>query len=104
MGHKPWAPKSLHIVTVAMKLKDACSLKVITNLDSVLKSRDNTLPTKARIVKDMVFPVVVYRCESWTLKEALCRRMDAFRIVMLQKTLKSPLDYKETKPVNPKRN
>ena len=78
--------------------------KAMTNLDSILKSRDVALPTTVHLVKAMVFPVVVYRCESWTLKEALCRRMDAFRIVMLQKTLKSPLDYKETKPVNPKRN
>ena len=72
MGHKPWAPKSLHIVTVAMKLKDASSLKVITNLDSVLKSRDNTLLTKVRIIKVMVFPIVMCRCESWTIKKAEC--------------------------------
>ena len=57
-----------------MKLKDACSLegKVMTNLDSILRSRDITLPTKVRLVKAMVFPVVVYGCESWTIKKAEC--------------------------------
>ena len=54
--------------------------KVITNLDSVLKSRDITLPTKVRLVKAMVFPVVMYGCESWTLKKAECRRIDAFEL------------------------
>ena len=59
------APKSLQMVTAAMKLKDACSLEeVITNLDSILKSRDITLPTKVRLVKALVFPVVMYGCES----------------------------------------
>ena len=52
--------------------------KVMTNLDSVLKSRDITLPTKVRIVKAMVFPVVIYRCESWMIKNAECRRTGAF--------------------------
>ena len=66
------APKSLQMVTEAMKLKDAYSLegKVMTNLDSTLKSRDITLPTKVRLVKVMVFPVVMYGCESWTVKKA----------------------------------
>ena len=54
--------------------------KVVTNLDSILKSRDITLPTKVRLVKDMVFPVVMYGCESWTIKKAECRRMDAFEV------------------------
>ena len=59
------APKSLQMVTAAMKLKDACSLEeVITNRDSILKSRDITLPTKVRLVKALVFPVVMYGCES----------------------------------------
>ena len=62
-----WAPKSLQMVTAAMKLKDAYSLEVMTNLDSILKSRDITLPTKVRLVKAMVFPVVMYGCESWTV-------------------------------------
>ena len=67
-------PKSLHIVTAAMKLKDAYSLegKLMTNLDSILKSRDITLPTKVHLVKAMVFPAVIYGCESWTVKKAEC--------------------------------
>ena len=66
-----WAPKSLQMVTAAMKLKDALLLrrKVMTNLDSTLKSRDITLPTKVRLVKAMVFLVVMYGCESWDYKE-----------------------------------
>ena len=59
-----------------MKLKDAYSLEVTKELlDSILKSRDITLPTKARLVKAMVFPVVMYGCESWTVKKAECRRI-----------------------------
>ena len=54
--------------------------KVMTNLDSIFKSRDITLPTKVRLVKAMVFPVVVYGCESWTVKKAECRRIDAFEL------------------------
>ena len=54
--------------------------KVMTNLDSILKSRDITLPTKVCLVKAMVFPVVMYGCESWTLKKAECRRIDAFEL------------------------
>ena len=66
-----WAPKSLQMVTAAMKLKDACSSEeVMTNLDSILKSRDITLPTKVRLVKAVVFPAVMYGCESWTVKKA----------------------------------
>ena len=65
-----WAPKSLQMVTAAMKLKDGYSLKAMTNLDSILKSRDITLPTKVRLVKAMVFPVVMYGCASWTVKKA----------------------------------
>ena len=65
------APKSVQMVIAAMKLKDAYSLEeVMTNLDSILKSRDITLPTKVRLVKAMVFPVVMYGCESWTVKKA----------------------------------
>ena len=61
------APKSLQMVTAAMKLRRLLlGRKVMTNLDSILKSRDITLPTKVRLVKDMVFPLVMYRCESWT--------------------------------------
>ena len=54
--------------------------KVMTNLDSILKSRDITLPTKVRLVKAMVFPVVVYGCESWTVKKAECQKIDAFEL------------------------
>ena len=64
-----WAPKSLQMVTAALKLKDAfLGRKVITNLDSISKSRDITLPTKVCLVKARVFPVVMYGCESWTIK------------------------------------
>ena len=75
----------------------------MTNLDSILKSRDTTLPTKVQLVKAMVFPLVTYGCESWTMKKADCQRTDAFELV-LEKTLESPLDCKEIKPVNPKGN
>ena len=74
----------------------------MTNLDSILKSRDSTLPTKVRLVKAMVFPVVMYGCESWTIKKAECSRTDAFELWCWRKTLESPLDCKKIKPVNPK--
>ena len=66
-----WAPKSLQMVSAAMKLKDSCTfgIKAVTNLDNILKSRGITLPTKIRIVKAMVFPVVMYGCESWTIRK-----------------------------------
>ena len=65
------APKSLQMVIAAMKLKDILlGRKVVTNLDNILKSRDITLPTKVQLVKAMVFPVVTYGCESWTIKKA----------------------------------
>ena len=54
--------------------------KAMTNLDSILKSRDITLPTKACLVKAMVFPVIIYGCESWTIKKAECQRIDAFEL------------------------
>ena len=99
-----WAPNSLQMVTAAMKLKDACSLEEkLTNLDSTLKSRDVTLPTKVHLVKVMVVPIVMYGCKSWTIKKAEGRRTDALT-VLLEKTLKSPLDYMEIKSVNPKGN
>ena len=71
------------MVTVAMKLKDTCSFlgrKVMTNLDSILKSRDITLPTKVHLIKAVVFPVVMYGCESWTIKKAESQRTDAFEL------------------------
>ena len=74
--------------------------RVMTNLDSILKSWDITLPTKVHLVKAMVFPVVMYGCESWTIKKAERRRIDAFEL--LEKTLESPLDCKEIQPVHPK--
>ena len=73
----------------------------MTNLDSIFKSRDITLPTKVCLVKAMVFPMVMYGCESWTVKKAECRRIDAFELV-LEKTLQSPLDCKEIQPVHSK--
>ena len=73
----------------------------MTNLDSILKSRDVTLPTKVCLVKAIVFPVVMYGCESWTVKKAEHQRTDAFDVV-LEKTLESPLDSKEIQPVHPK--
>ena len=86
------APKSLQMVTAAMKLKDAYYLgrKVMTNLDSILKSRDITLPTKVRLVKAMVFPVVMYGCESWTVKKAECRRIDTFELWCWRRLLRVP--------------
>ena len=73
----------------------------MTNLDSILKSRDITLPTKVHLVKAMVFPVVMYGCESWTIKKAERRRIDAFELWSWRR-LESPLDCKETQPVHPK--
>ena len=73
----------------------------MTNLDSIFKSRDSTLPTKIRLVKAMVFPVVMYGCESWTVKKAEHRRTDAFELWCSQeKTLESSLDFKEIQPVH----
>ena len=74
---------------------------VMTNLDSILKSRDTTLPTKIRLVKAMVYPVVMYGCESWTVKKAECRRIDTFELWCWRRLL-SPLDCKEIQPVHPK--
>ena len=78
--------------------------KVMTNLDSILKSRDITLATKFHLVKAMVFPVVMYGCENWATKRAEHQRIDDFQIVVLEKTLESHLDCKEQKPVNNKGN
>ena len=73
----------------------------MTNLDSILKSRDVTLPTKVCLVKAMIFPVVMYGSESWTVKKAERGRIDAFELcVVLGKTLESPLDCKEIQPVH----
>ena len=77
--------------------------KVVSNLDSILKSRNITLPTKVHLVKAMVFPVVMYGCESWTIKKAEHGRIDVFELWCWRRLL-SPLDCKEIKPVNPKGN
>ena len=73
----------------------------MTNLDSILKSRDTILPTKVLLVKAMVFPVVMYGCESWTVKKAERQKIDAFEL-WCWRTLESPLDCKEIQPVHPK--
>ena len=77
-----WAPKSLQMVTASREIKRCLLLgrKAMTNLDSILKSRDVTLPTKVCLVKAMAFPVVMYGCESWTINKAEHRRIDAFEL------------------------
>ena len=83
-----------------------CSLlgrKSMTNLDSILKSRDITLPRKVHLVKAMVFPVIMHGCESWTTKKAEHQRICAFELWCWRR-LEKPLDYKEIQPVNPKGN
>ena len=87
-----WDPKSLQMVTAAMKLKDACFLekKLMTNLDSILKSKNIALPTKVHPVKAMVFPVVMYECESWTIKKPECQRIDAFELWCWKRLLRVP--------------
>ena len=86
-----WAPKSLLVVIAAMKLR--CLLlgrKVMTNLDSIFKSRDITLPTKVRLVKAMVFPVAMYGCETWTAKKAEHQKIDAFELWCWRRLLRVP--------------
>ena len=84
-----------------------CSLlgrKVMTNLDSILKSRDISFPTQVHLDKAMVFPVVMYGCESWTIKKAGHWRIDAFELWCWRRFLRVPWDCKEIQPVNPKGN
>ena len=76
--------------------------KVMTTLNSILKSRDITLPTKVCLLKAMVFPVVMYGCESWTEKKAECWRIDTFELWCWSRLLKSPFDCKEIQPVHRK--
>ena len=86
-----WAPKSLQMVIAAMKLR--CLLrkrKAMTQLGSILKTRDITLLTKVCLVKAMVFPVVMYGCESWTIKKAECGRIDAFKLWCWKRLLRVP--------------
>ena len=93
------------MVTVAMQLRHLLlGRKAMTNLGSILKSRDITLLTKVCLVMALVFPVVVNRCENWTTEKAECQRVDAFKLWCWRRLLKSPLDSKEVKPVNPKGN
>ena len=91
------------MVTATMKLRHLLlGRKFVTNLDCVLKSRDITLPTNVHIVKVMVFPVVVYGCDSWTIVKAEGQKIDIFEFLVLEKMPESPLDSKEIIPVNPK--
>ena len=92
---------TVHGIAESNTTEQLTLLKVMTNLDSILKSRDITLPTKVRLVKAMVFPVVMYGCENWTVKKAECRRIDAFELWCWRR-LESPLDCKEIQPVHPK--
>ena len=91
-----------------MRLKDTYSLKEkLTKLDSILKSRDITLPTKVRLVKAMVFPVVMYGCENWTIKKAECQRIDAFELWYWRRLLRVPWTARRSnqsilKEINPK--
>ena len=86
-----WAPKSLQMVTAAMKLRRLFLRRItVTNLDSILKSRDITLPIKVSLVKAMVFPVVMYGCESWTIKKARCPRIDPFSLWCWRRLLRVP--------------
>ena len=78
--------------------------KVMNNLDSILKSRDVTLSTKVSLVKAVVFPVVMYGFESWTIKKAENRRIDTFELCCWRRLLESPLDCKGIKPAHPKGN
>ena len=91
------APKSLQMVIVTMKLR--CLLlggKAMTNLDRILKSRDITLSTKVCLAKAMIFAVVIYGCESWTIKENSAPENWCFWTVVLEKTIESPLDYRRS--------
>ena len=87
-----WAPKSLWTVTATMKIKRHLLIgrKAMENLDNTLKSRDLTLLTKVRIVKAMIFPVVMYWCENWTIKKAECWRIDAFKLWRRRRLLRVP--------------
>ena len=87
-----WAPKSLQGGDCSHEINRRLILgrKVMTNLDSILKSRDITLPTKVRVVKAMVFPVVMYGCEIWTVKKAECQRIDAFELWCWRRLLRVP--------------
>ena len=98
-----WAPKSLQMVIAAMKLRQLLlGRKVMTNLDSILKSRDITLPAKVCLVKAMVFPVVMYGCESWTAKKAERRRIDDFELWCWRRLLRVPWTARRSNQIHPK--
>ena len=101
MFHSHWGFCNLEISTVYVKRRLLLGRKVMTNLDSIFKGRDIILPTKVRLVKAMVFPVVIYGCEL-DYKESLVQKNWCFGTVVLEKTLESPLDCKEIQPVHPK--
>ena len=86
------------MVTAAMKLKDTLGRKVMTNLDSIFKSKDITLPTKVCLVKAIVFPVVMYGCESWTVKKAERQRIDAFELWCWRRLLRVPWTARRSNP------
>ena len=86
-----WAPKSLQTVTAAMKLRHLVPRRgAMTNLDSILKSKEITLPTKVYIVKAMVFPVIMYGCDSWTIKKGECQNIDATELWCWRRLLRVP--------------
>ena len=101
-----WAPKITADGDCSCEIRRRLLLgrKVMTILDRILKRRNVTLPTKVHLVKAMLFPVVMYGCESWTIKKVEYRRTDAFELWWVVKTLESLLDCKEIKPVYPKGN
>ena len=86
-----WAPKSLQMVIAAMKLRHwLLGRKVMTNVDSIFKSKNITLTTKVHLVKAIVFTVVMYGCEHWTLKKAKCQRTDVFELWSWRRLLRVP--------------
>ena len=95
------APKSLQMVITAMKLKDAYSLKIMTKLDSKLKSKDIIFPTKFCLGKSMIFPMVMYGCESWTVKKAKCWKTDAFELWCWSRLLRIHSPSSPCSPTSP---
>ena len=98
-GYKPKFRRALS-TDHEIKRRFLLGRKVMTNLDSIWKSRDVTLPNKVRLVKAMVFPMVMYGCESWTIKKAECRRIDAFELWCWRRLLRVPWTAKEIQPVH----
>ena len=99
------APKSLQMVTATMKIKDACFLEESYDQPRQhIKKQRHYFANKVLSVKAMIFPVVMYGCVIWPLKKAECQRIGAFELWCWEKTLESPLDCKEVKPVNPQGN